>query len=298
MTWNIAISDFSAYLRLDKSLSELTLQAYLSDVGKLRQYIEINYNIQPQQVTCDHIMQLLAQLTDWGIAQRSQARILSGIKAFYKYMLMEDLIDTDPTQLIKAPKLGRVLPEVLSIAEIEAMIAAIDMSTNIGHRNRAMLETMYSSGLRVSELVGLQISDLHFNDGFLRVVGKGNKEPMVPIGKPAMDAIDVYRQIRSTMPVKSGNENYLFLNRRGAKLTTVMVFLIVKNLAELAGVRKNISPHSFRHSFATHLLEGGADLRAIQDMLGHKSIITTEIYTHMNTEYLRDTILLYHPRAK
>jgi integrase/recombinase XerD len=286
-----------AYLRLEKSLSANTLTAYLADIGKLRQFVEGNYGAAPQDVEGKHISHFLAQLFEWAIGERSQARILSGIKAFFKYMLFENMIETDPTQLIESPRLGRKLPEVLSVSEIEAMIAAIDMSRPDGHRNRAMVETMYSSGLRVSELVGLQMPDLYFDKGFLRVVGKGNKERLVPIGKKAVDALGLYFQVRDAMTVKHGYEDYVFLNRRGAKLTTVMVFIIVKDLAERAGVHKNISPHTFRHSFATHLVEGGADLRAVQEMLGHESITTTEIYTHLDKEYLRETVLMYHPRA-
>jgi integrase/recombinase XerD len=298
MNWQAAISEFAVYLRLEKSASALTMRAYMADISKLRQFMESNYALMPHEVSGAHLSQFLAQLFDWGIAERSQARILSGIKAFYKYMLLEELIDADPTQLLESPKLGRSLPEVLSVDEIEAMMCAIDLSKPEGERNRAMLETMYSCGLRVSELVGLQMSMLYFDKGFVRIVGKGSKERLVPIGKRAIDAINYYLERRIHQVVKKGNEEYVFLNRCGAKLTTVMVFLIVKDLAVRAGVHKNISPHTFRHSFATHLVEGGADLRAVQEMLGHQSITTTEIYTHLDREFLRETILLYHPRAQ
>jgi integrase/recombinase XerD len=298
MTWDAAIEEFTIYLRLEKSLSDKTLQAYLADVSKLQQFLAVNFPVEPQQVEGYHISQLLAQLFDWGISQRSQARILSGIKAFFRFMLMEDLIVVDPTGLIESPKLGRMLPQVLSIEEIESIIAAVDYSKQEGHRNCAMLETMYSCGLRVSELVGLQLSDLYFDDGFVRVIGKGSKQRLVPIGRKAVEAITFYLQCRTHMPVQQPFADYVFLNRRGAKLTTVMVFIIVKELALRAGVRKRISPHTFRHSFATHLVEGGADLRAVQEMLGHQSITTTEIYTHLDAQYLKETILMYHPRAK
>ena len=299
MNWNAAITEFAAYLRLEKSVSQHTLNAYIADVEKLRQFAEGSFGaVPPHRISPRHVALFLEQLFDWGIGERSQARILSGIKAFYKYMLIEDLIDADPTQLTESPKLGRRLPAVLSVQEIEAMITGIDVSKPEGHRNRAMLEIMYSSGLRVSELVGLQMPDLYFDKGFLRIMGKGGKERLVPIGSKAMDAVRLYLTARRRLPIKEGYEDCVFLNRRGARLTTTMVFIIVKTLAAKAGVRKNISPHTFRHSFATHLVEGGADLRAVQEMLGHKNITTTEIYTHLDKEFLKETILLYHPRSQ
>ncbi|MDR2937969.1 MAG: site-specific tyrosine recombinase XerD [Prevotellaceae bacterium] len=298
MNWDEAIADFLTYLRLEKSLSEKTLTAYGSDVEKLHTFMEGEYFLQPQQVQHKHVEQFLAHLYDSGLNSRSQARVLSGVKAFFKYLLIEDVVDANPTQQIDGPKIGRKLPEVLSVAEIESMMAAIDLSKAEGHRNKAMLEMLYSCGLRVSELVGLQLSNLYLDKSFLRVVGKGNKERLVPIGAKAIKALTLYLEKRRTLRVKKEHDNIVFLNRLGAKLSTVMVFLIVKDLAEKAGITKNISPHTFRHSFATHLIEGGADLRAVQEMLGHESITTTEIYTHLDREYLKEAILLYHPRAK
>lgn len=298
MRWDDAISDFLAYLRLEKSLGEKTLVAYESDVEKLRDFTTSIGVDNPQKVEHIHIEQFLAHLYDLGLNDRSQARVLSGIKAFFKYLLLEDIISVNPTQLIDAPKLQRKLPEVLSLEEIESIISQVDLSKPEGHRNKAMMETLYSCGLRVSELVNLQLSQMYLDKGFIRVVGKGNKERLVPIGGKAKKAIQYYLSERIHQSVTKGSEDIVFLNRRGKKLTTVMVFLIVKKLAEEAGVQKNISPHTFRHSFATHLVEGGADLRAVQEMLGHESITTTEIYTHLDREYLKEAILMYHPRAK
>jgi len=231
------------------------------------------------------------------LSARSQARIISGIKQFYGFLILENLVKVDPSELLEQPRLGRKLPEVLSIEEIDSLLAAIDLSKNEGHRNRAMLETLYSCGLRVSELVGLRFSDLFFEEGFIRVIGKGNKERLVPVSPQVQKEIDIYKQhIRNHLNIQKGSENIVFLNRRGAQLTRVMVFTIIKNLAETIGLKKNISPHTFRHSFATHLIEGGANLRAIQEMLGHESITTTEIYTHLDQRFLRDAILSFHPR--
>jgi integrase/recombinase XerD len=296
--WADAISDFLAYLRLEKSLGAKTLIAYKADVEKLRDFVQGNFSLDPKDVQHPHIEQFLSSLYDAGLNERSQARILSGIKAFFKYLLLDDVISVNPTQLVEGPKLGRKLPEVLSLQEVESMMAAIDLSKPEGHRNKAILETLYSCGLRVSELVNLQLSQMYLDKGFLRIVGKGNKERLVPIGGKAIKTIGHYLESRLHMPVQKGSADVVFLNRRGAKLTTVMVFLIVKDLAEKAGIAKNISPHTFRHSFATHLIEGGADLRAVQEMLGHESITTTEIYTHLDREFLKQSILLYHPRAK
>ncbi len=298
MTWDEAIADFLAYLRLEKSLGTKTLTAYGSDVEKLRGFIESEYGIPPQQVGHQHIEQFLAHIYDLGLNDRSQARVLSGVKAFFRYLLIDDAITANPTQRIEGPKVGRKLPEVLSVDEVEKIIATIDLSKPEGHRNKAMLEMMYSCGLRVSEVVNLQLSNIYADKGFLRVIGKGDKERLVPVGSKAIKALRHYLAGRSTGLVKKEYDNFVFLNRRGAKLTTVMVFLIVKDLAAKAGITKTISPHTFRHSFATHLVEGGADLRAVQEMLGHESITTTEIYTHLNREYLKEAILLYHPRAK
>jgi integrase/recombinase XerD len=298
MTWDDAISDFLVYLRLERSLSEKTLTAYSADVGKLREYAEGELGLQPQEVGHAHVEQLLSHLYDRGLGGRSQARVLSGVKAFFKYLLLDDAIAANPTQQVAAPKQGRTLPEVLTVEEVERIIAAVDLSKHEGHRNKAIVELLYSCGLRVSELVNLRFSSLYLDKGFLRIVGKGNKERLVPIGGKAVNALQLYLAGRRAETEQRSANDVVFLNRRGAKLTTVMVFLITKDLAEKAGVTKTVSPHTFRHSFATHLVEGGADLRAVQEMLGHESITTTEIYTHLDREYLRQAILLYHPRAK
>lgn len=299
MTWEGAILEFGYYLQLERSMSGNTLEAYVRDVTKLKQFFEMtNSAIAPADVKAKDIKNFLVYINELGMTAPSQARILSGIKSFYKFLQLQNLIAEDPSVLIQSPHKGRKLPEVLDFHEIEQLLDAIDMSTPEGLRNRAMLETLYSSGLRVSELVDLRISNLFFDAGVMKVLGKNNKERLVPIGGDAVKYIDMYRtHVRNHMLIKPGHENILFLNRRGAKLTRVMVFTIIKNLAKEIGLKKNISPHTFRHSFATHLLEGGADLRAIQEMLGHESIITTEIYTHMDVEYLRQVIQDFHPRS-
>jgi integrase/recombinase XerD len=286
-------------LKLEKSLSNNSIEAYVHDVDKLVQYFELtNLQLSPKDVTLQHLQAFLKWISEIGMTARSQARIISGIKGFYKYLLLENILNTDPTQLLEAPRLGRKLPDTLSLDEINALIAAIDLSTKEGQRNKAMLETLYSCGLRVSELTGLRISNLFFNDGFVKVVGKGSKERLVPIGSVAIKQIEIYNnEIRCHLKIKKDNEDILFLNNRGSQLTRIMIFTIIKNLALRIGLKKTISPHTFRHSFATHLIEGGADLRAVQEMLGHESITTTEIYTHLDREYLRQAILQFHPRA-
>ncbi len=288
------IKKYTAYLRLEKSLSENTVVSYISDIQKLIQYIGDEEDI--IKVQSDKLEQFLAQLRDAGICARSQARILSGIKSFYKFLIMTDVIDADPTEKVDSPNLGIHLPEVLTLDEIDNIISAIDLSKNEGHRNKAMLETLYSCGLRVSELVNLKISHCWFNDEYIMVEGKGSKERFVPISQRAIREIGFWVEDRKTLKIKKGNEDFLFLNRYGRALTRSMVFRIVKYQAALAGIVKNISPHTFRHSFATHLLEGGANLRVIQQMLGHESILTTEIYTHMDNTYLREQVLSFHPR--
>lgn len=301
MNWNPTIKGFKSYLQLERSLSGNSIEAYLRDVEKFVQFLEIQeINVSPEKVEQQTIEDFLKWISELGMNARSQARILSGLKAFYKYLLMEDMIDLAPTDLVEAPKIGRKLPEVLSIDEINQLIEAIDLSKPEGERNKAMLETLYSCGLRVSELVTLKKSNLLLEEGFVRVVGKGDKERIVPIGSVAIKHIKIYvESIRNHMDnIKKESEDILFLNRRGNQLTRVMVFTIIKQLAEKSGLQKQVSPHTFRHSFATHLVEGGADLRAIQEMLGHESITTTEIYTHLDREYLRDAILSFHPRAK
>lgn len=299
MSWDSQIKFFKNYLRLERSLSDNSVEAYVHDIDKLAQYFELtDQQIDPLKVTGYHLQAFLGYINELGLSAHSQARILSGIKAFYKYLMFEDLLDNDPTALIEGPKLGRKLPDTLDFNEIVQLLEAIDHSTPEGQRNRAMLEVLYSSGLRVSELVDLRLTNIMEDIGFLRVVGKGDKERLVPIGKDALKYLKIYKEeVRVHLNIQSGHENFAFLNRRGKKLTRVMVFTIIKNLAKVAGIKKNISPHTFRHSFATHLIEGGADLRAVQEMLGHESITTTEIYTHLDRDYLRQVIQDFHPRS-
>lgn len=299
MNWKIYIQGFKSFLALEKSLSVNSIDAYLHDVEKLVQFLEYKkYNLSPKEIQLTHLQEFLKWINELGMSAHSQARIISGIKGFYKYLLLENILNTDSTTLLEAPKLGRKLPDTLSLEEINNIIDAIDLSTPEGQRNKAMLETIYSCGLRVSELVNLKISHLYFNDGFVKVTGKGDKERLVPIGSVAIKQINIYKEeVRCHINIKKDNEDYLFLNRRGAKLTRVMVFTIIKQLAFKIGLKKHISPHTFRHSFATHLIEGGADLRAVQEMLGHESITTTEIYTHLDRDYLRQAIIQFHPRS-
>lgn len=299
MDWKSTIKGFGSFLLLERSLSPNTREAYVRDIGKLAAFLHLRQlDLNPTQVELSHLTDFLQWLNELGFAKRSQARLISGIKAYYRYLLIEDLIATDPTELLESPRLDRDIPEVLSFEEIQAMLESIDLSQPQGHRNRAILETLYACGLRVSELVDLRLSNLYLDIGFVKVTGKGDKERLVPIGDEAVKYIQLYSEyVRQRQPVARGHENFLFLNRRGKKLTRVMVFLIVKQAAEAANIEKTVSPHTFRHSFATHLIEGGADLRAVQEMLGHESILTTEIYTHLNTDYLRDTLLAFHPRS-
>lgn len=299
MNWNIYVSPFENYLRLERGLSENSIEAYVRDLKKFIDYLEINgVEKSPSEITATQIGEFLQFLASLGVAERSQARILSGLKGFYKYLLTEDIISDDPSVLIETPKLGRKLPDILSLEEIEQIFSVIDLSKPEGARNRAILEILYSSGLRVSELINLRLSNLYLDIGFLKVVGKGNKERFVPIGRDASKYLTIYTEhIRNHLQIKSGNEDIIFLNRRGSQLSRVMIFMIVKELTAFAGITKNVSPHTFRHSFATHLIEGGADLRAVQEMLGHESITTTEIYTHLDRDYLRQTIITYHPRS-
>ena len=296
--WAIYLKGFKAYLQLERSLSANSIEAYLRDVEKLEQYLlSGNQQLPPDQVTLSHLQSFIQSIATLGMTATSQARIISGIKAFYKYLLLEDIVKIDPTQLLEAPKTRRHLPDVLTFEEIEQIIAKVKAGTPEGQRNRAILETMYSCGLRVSEVTSLKISQLHFGEGFIRVVGKGDKERLIPIGKDAMKYINIYKEeVRVHVPIKKGQEDILFLNRRGSALTRVMIFLVIKDLSAAAGINKQVSPHTFRHSFATHLVEGGADLRAVQEMLGHESITTTEIYTHLDREFLRNTLQQFHPR--
>lgn len=300
MNWQLLVTDYKTYLRLEKSLSANSIQAYTRDLNKLIQFLE-SKNIQksPQQITLDDLEGFVAWVHETGLSAASQARIVSGIKSFFNFLLLEDLMQESPAELLEAPKTARKLPDTLSIHEINLIIQAIDLSTPEGNRNKAILETLYGCGLRVSELTGLRISNIYFNDGFIKIKGKGNKERLVPLGGTAASLIRQYLDhVRIHIQPDKASGDILFLNKRGKKLSRVMVFMIVKDLAEKAGIRKNISPHTFRHSFATHLIEGGADLRAVQEMLGHESITTTEIYTHLNREYLREAILSFHPRGK
>jgi integrase/recombinase XerD len=297
--WDAYKKGYKAWLQLEKSLAANSVEAYLRDIDKLTLFLTEKETKTPQQVTLKDLEQFVKWVAELGMTPSSQARIISGLRSFYKYCLLEQITNDDPTVLLEAPKLKRALPDVLSFEEIESIIAQIDLSKPEGGRNKAMLETLYSCGLRVTELVNLKLSCLYLDVGFVRVIGKGDKERLVPIGSDAIKYIKIYRDdIRVHIAVKKGQEDILFLNRRGSKLTRVMVFLILKELTKKAGITKNISPHTFRHSFATHLVEGGADLRAVQEMLGHESITTTEIYTHLDREFLRNTLQQFHPAFK
>lgn len=296
--WNRYIKQFVHYLKIERQLAENSILAYQSDIAKLMDFCSTE-NLDPTQVKLEHLKLFIAELYDLGLSARSQARIISGWKQFFDFLLLENVIEIDPSEGLELPKIGRKLPDVLTIEEIDRMIECIDLSTNEAQRNAAILETLYSCGLRVSELIGLRFEDCYFEEGFIRVIGKGNKERLVPVSEKMADEIKLYvERDRSELPIKKGHEAYVFLNRRGAQLTRVMIFTIIKNLTLAAGIKKKISPHTFRHSFATHLIEGGANLRAVQEMLGHESITTTEIYTHLDQRFLRDAILNYHPRNK
>ena len=304
MNWSSYIKGFEAYLLLERSLSTNSVEAYKYDVDKLYQFVVVtNLNKQPEQMSLSDLEDFIHYINKIGIGEYTQARILSGVRAFYKFLLMEDIIDSDPTELLEGPKLKRKIPDVLSFEELKLIFDSIDLSDKdgygYGHRNRAILETLYACGVRVSELINLRISNYFPKEGFIRVIGKGDKERVVPIGGEAIKYIDIYLEHnRVHAPVVKGHEDYVFLNRRGKKLSRVMVFLIIKKAVEKAGITKTVSPHTFRHSFATHLVEGGADLRAVQDMLGHESITTTEIYTHLDRSFLRDTLVRFHPGYK
>ena len=300
MSWDFTIREFKNYLRLEKSLSENSVEAYLRDVTQFESFLLLTESDKPiKQVAVQDIQDFLFYINELGMSEHSQARIISGLKAFFKFLILENIIDDNPTNFIDSPKLGRKLPVVLSIQEIDDLQNAINLSTNEGHRNKAIVETLYSCGLRVSELINLELSNLHFEQQFIKVVGKGNKERLIPISKKAIREINFYLEgYRNHMTnIDKDSEDIVFLNRRGKKLTRVMIFTIVKQLAKKSGIIKNISPHTFRHSFATHLVEGGADLRVVQEMLGHESILTTEIYTHIDREFLKETIMMYHPRS-
>ncbi|MBK7175554.1 MAG: site-specific tyrosine recombinase XerD [Bacteroidales bacterium] len=297
MTWESYRRGFETYLRLEKSLSGNSIVAYRNDLQKFISFLEEGQrSLQPSQVNLQDMQEFLKWLNNSQLNARSQMRIISGIRAFYHYLLLENMVQNDPTELLESPRIGRKLPDVLSVNDIERLILAIDLSKPEGERNKAIIETLYGCGLRVSELIDLKISQINFKEEYIKVMGKGNKERLVPIGTKASRQIQIYlHEIRSHLLIKKGHEDFVFLNRRGSKLTRVMIFTILKDLCILAGIHKSISPHTLRHSFATHLVEGGADLRAVQEMLGHQSITTTEIYTHLSREFLRDAVLSHHP---
>lgn len=300
MHWDKEIDSFKEYLKLEKNLTSNSIHAYETDLKKLVAFLEENnYKVGPEDIKLSHLKELMAWVTEKGISPRTQARIISGIKSFYKFLMIEEKVDRDPTALLSTPKIGRKLPQILSVEEIDAIINSIDTRKAEGQRNKAILETLYSCGLRVTELIDLKISNLFFENGNIRIVGKNNRERTVPISTKAIKEINLYlSEYRRTLKISKPDEDVLFLNRRGKKLSRVMIFTIIKNITKKAGITKSISPHTFRHSFATHLLKGGANLRDIQEMLGHTSIITTEIYTHIDDEYLKETLNTYHPRAK
>ncbi|MGD0754189.1 MAG: site-specific tyrosine recombinase XerD [Bacteroidales bacterium] len=297
LTWKQSYRNFETYLRLEKSLSENSIEAYLNDVFKLEKYFaESGDDVSPVNVTYSDLKAFLAWYGSNNVNTRTQSRVLSGVRAFFRFLLIEGEIEENPASLIESPKIGLKLPEVLSVVEIDRIISEIDLSKPEGHRNKAIIETLYGCGLRVSELVNLRLTDIHYSEEFVVVTGKGNKQRLVPVSNKALKEIDIYKQDRNRLPVIR-DQNILFLNRRGSRLTRAMIFTIIKDLAARAGIRKNISPHTFRHSFATHMIEAGADLRAVQEMLGHESILTTEIYTHIDRSFLRDTLIMFHPRA-
>ncbi len=298
--WESYKKGYKAWLRLEKSLSDNSVEAYLHDVEKLTTFLQATHTmVSPAEIELKQLQEFVKWIGELGMTATSQARIISGIRGFYKYCLVEQVTKTDPSALLEAPKTRRKLPDTLSFEEIEKMISMLDQSTPEGGRNKAILETMYSCGLRVSEVINLKLSCLFFDVGFIRVIGKGDKERLVPIGRDAVKYIRIYKEdIRVHQPVQTGSEDFVFLNNRGKPLSRVMIFYIIKKMALLAGIQKNISPHTFRHSFATHLVEGGADLRAVQEMLGHESITTTEIYTHLDRDFLRDTLQRFHPAFK
>lgn len=296
MSWKSSIDEFKYYLKVERSLSENSIMAYIRDVNKLRLFAE-KKNISEIKVTKDNIIEFINKIKEDGISARTQARVISSLKSFYKYLVIEDLINVNPIELIESPKIGLKLPDTLSLNEIDKLIFAIDLSSKHGERNRAILEMLYSCGLRVSELINLKLSNVNFKNSYLKVIGKGHKERLAPIGSKALKYLDIYvNEVRIHQTILNGNEDFVFINNRGAKLSRVMIFLIIQKLKQKIGLNKKIGPHTFRHSFATHLIEGGANLRAVQEMLGHESITTTEIYTHLDNDYLRSNIIEFHPR--
>lgn len=298
MHWQRAIQGYRSYLQLERSLSANTVESYLRDIQHLQNFCDDLNLSSPEHVESEDLKKFVQQIADIGLSASTQSRMVSGVRSFFKYLLLEDRIESDPSSLLETPKIGRKLPETLSPEEVEALIDHVDLSKPEGERNRTILETLYGSGLRVSELTDLKISNVYFDEGFIRVFGKGSKERLVPLGGIAAKRILTYlKEVRIHVSVQKGSEDIVFLNRRGTGLSRVMIFNIVKKAAVDAGIKKSISPHTLRHSFATHLVEGGADLRAVQDMLGHESITTTEIYTHLDRDYLRSNIIQFHPRV-
>ncbi|WP_319267477.1 site-specific tyrosine recombinase XerD [uncultured Draconibacterium sp.] len=299
MKWEECKKGYENYLKLEKSLSQNSIAAYINDINKLEVFLNNSFKgVNPEKVTLSQLKSFVEWLNNKGVSPRTQARTISGIKSFYKYLLIEEKITSDPTALLESPKIGRKLPDILSMEEIDMLINAVDLKKSEGQRNKAMLETLYSCGLRVSELVNLKMTNLFFEQGFIKVEGKADKERLVPVSGRAIEEINKYLgNYRKNLRVNKDSENILFLNRRGRKLSRVMIFTIIKNLAAKVNLDKKISPHTFRHSFATHLINGGADLRAVQEMLGHESILTTEIYTHLDKDYLKSTIHQFHPRS-
>lgn len=297
MSWENSIKEFKYYLKVERSLADNSVNAYIRDIRKLADF-STKIKVNELNISVNEIREFIADLNSKKISARSQARIISGIKAFFKYLIIEDYITNDPTMLIENPKIGLKLPEVLSVDEIELIISSIDLSSKQGERNRAILETLYSCGLRVTELINLKISNINFKEGYLKVIGKGDKERLTPIGSNALKYILIYvNEVRIHQKISKNQEDFVFLNNRGSKLSRVMIFTLIKKIVDKVGIKKKVSPHTFRHSFATHLIEGGADLRAVQEMLGHESITTTEIYTHLDRDYLRSNIMQFHPRS-
>ena len=297
MGWENSIKEFKYYLKVERSLADNSVNAYIRDIRKLADFSS-KIKVNELNISVNEIREFIADLNSKKISARSQARIISGIKAFFKYLIIEDYITNDPTMLIENPKIGLKLPEVLSVDEIELIISSIDLSSKQGERNRAILETLYSCGLRVTELINLKISNINFKEGYIKVIGKGDKERLTPIGSNALKYISIYvNEVRIHQKISKNHEDFVFLNNRGSKLSRVMIFTLIKRIVDKVGIKKKVSPHTFRHSFATHLIEGGADLRAVQEMLGHESITTTEIYTHLDRDYLRSNIMQFHPRS-
>ena len=300
MTWDNAIESYKTYLILEKSLSSNSVEAYLNDINKLAKYCADKHKVKtPDEVTYDILKDYLIYVSEVGVTNRTQARCISSIRSFFKFLVFDGQLDNNPTRLLEAPKIGRKLPNILSVEEIDSMLNAVEMYKPKGQRNKAIIEMLYSCGLRVSELISIKLSNINFRMGIVKIDGKGNKERVIPLSKNAKEEIKRYLKVyRDYLDIEKGYEDVLFLNKRGTALSRVMVFNIIKHLANRAGIKKNVSPHTFRHSFASHLVSGGADLRAVQDMLGHESILTTEIYTHLDDHYLKDTINKFHPRSK